>query len=183
MLDNKFANLVFLSVPPRIVHFGNSTFVTWSLIDFTNKKYFIIQFSINFTQPPPEVLFSTDLIGTLQHVNLTLQDISQKLTRIDPLNMSEAKHILKNAVTSYSDNDASASNGLETDEDIYSLVVHANVTGIMLTNFTRLKLRVLVITPDNENLAQDFRYVEWKTVSLITFKGNNLKLHCGTNSD
>uniref|UniRef100_A0A1I8PTL1 Uncharacterized protein n=1 Tax=Stomoxys calcitrans TaxID=35570 RepID=A0A1I8PTL1_STOCA len=151
-------------LPPRILHFGNDTFVTWSITDFNNKKYFIIQFAINFTQPHPEELFRPHLMGTLQHVNLTLQDISQKLTSIEPVNQLEAKRILKNAITSYSDNDASIANDLEPDEDIYSLVLHANVTGLMLSNFTRLKLRVLVITSDNENLAQDFRYVEWKTV-------------------
>uniref|UniRef100_A0A1I8M4Q9 Uncharacterized protein n=1 Tax=Musca domestica TaxID=7370 RepID=A0A1I8M4Q9_MUSDO len=151
-------------LPPRIVHFGNNTFVTWSLTDFNNEKYFIIQFSTNFTQPAPEILLSPDLIGTTQHVNLTLQDISHKLTRIYPLNMMESRRVLKNAITSYGDNDVSMPDDLESDEDIYSLVVHANVTGLMLSNFTRLKLRILVITTDNENLAQDFRYVEWKTV-------------------
>lgn len=155
----------FFSVPPRFVHIANDTFVTWSITDLSTKKYFIIQFSINHTSPNPEVLLTQQLSGTMQHVNLTQEDINHKLRSIETLNLTETKRILKNAVSNYSDNEVSNNNS-ETVDDVFSLVVPANVTGIMLRNFTRLKVRVLVITADNEHMAQDFRYVEWRTVSV-----------------
>uniref|UniRef100_A0A1A9W811 Ig-like domain-containing protein n=1 Tax=Glossina brevipalpis TaxID=37001 RepID=A0A1A9W811_9MUSC len=152
-------------LPPRFVHIGNDTFVTWSITDLSTKKYFIIQFSINHTSPNPEVLLAQPLSGTMQHVNLTQEDINHKLRSIETLNLTETKRILKNAMSNYSDNEVS-NNNLEVIDDVFSLVVPANVTGLMLRNFTRLKVRVLVITTDNEHMAQDFRYVEWRTVSL-----------------
>lgn len=161
-------------MPPRIVHLGNNTFVTWSLTDLTTKMYFIIQFSINFTTPHPSQLLSQHLKGTVQHVNLTQEDIFHKLKNIEPLNERESKIVLKNAISNYGDNDASIVNGLEAAEDIFSLVLHANVTGLLLKNFTHLKLRVLLITSDNEYLAQDLRYVEWKTVSIEFFVKNKI---------
>jgi len=60
---------------------------------------------------------------------------------------------------------------LELEEDIFSLVVDANVTGMLLQHFTRIKMRVLIITSENEFLGQDFRYVQWKIVSRLYCRG------------
>lgn len=150
-----------------MVQLGNNTFVTWSLIALNTKKYFIIQFSINNSNPDPQQSISQPLLGTVQIVNLNADDIYHKLRNIDALNATESKRVLKNAISSYSDNDATISNNVDGVENIFNLVLNANITGLMLNHFSRLKLRVLLITSENENLAQDFRYVEWKSVNLL----------------
>ncbi|XP_065372017.1 uncharacterized protein plum [Calliphora vicina] len=155
-------------LPLRVVQLGNNTFVTWSLIPMNTKKYFIIQFSINNSSPDPQRSVSQPLVGTVQIVNLKAQDIYQKLRNIEAINATESRRVLKNAISSYSDNDASILNNADGEENIYNLVLPANVTGLMMNHFSRLKLRVLLITSDNENLAQDFRYVEWKSISNDT---------------
>lgn len=98
-------------------------------------------------------------MGTTQIVNLNPEDIYHKLVNIEVVNGTESRKIIKNAMSSYSDNDTS--NG---EDNIFNLVLYANVTGLMLNHFTRLKIRVLLITSENENLSQDLRYVEWKSV-------------------
>ena len=149
----------FFTVPLRVVQLGNNTFVTWSLIGLNNKKYFIIQFSVNNTSPDPQQSITPPLMGTTQIVNLNPEDIYHKLVNIEMVNATESRRIIKNAMSSYSDNDTS-----KGEDNIFNLVLYANVTGLMLNHFTRLKLRVLLITSENENLSQDFRYVEWKSV-------------------
>ncbi|XP_037825660.1 uncharacterized protein LOC119613700 [Lucilia sericata] len=151
-------------LPLRVVQLGNNTFVTWSLIALNTKKYFIVQFSINNSSPDPQRAVSQPLVGTVQIVNLNAEDIYHKLRNIEALNASESRRVLQNAVSSYSDNDATLSNNLDGEENIFNLVLPGNVTGLMMNHFTRLKLRVLLITSENENLAQDFRYVEWKSI-------------------
>ncbi|XP_037950025.1 uncharacterized protein LOC119681036 [Teleopsis dalmanni] len=154
-------------LPLHVVYFGNDTFVTWSQPDLSLKKYFILQFSINYTNPHPKQMLDQQLLGTTRHVNLTQEDVSKDLTNIEPLNGTVVRAILKRAESKYIDNDARV-NHLETDEDIFNLVVPANVSGVLMQNFTCIKLRVLIITSENENLAQDFRYVHWKSIDNNT---------------
>ncbi|XP_036323835.1 uncharacterized protein LOC118737447 [Rhagoletis pomonella] len=148
----------------HLVHMGNDTFVTWSQPELEGKKYFIIQLSSNYTQPHPKQLLNQRLRGTTQHVDLTPQDVAQKLCDISALNEAEMRAVLRGAQAQYIDNNSH----VELEEELFSLVVRANVTGVLLPNFQRMKLRVLIITRENENLRQDFRYVQWKTVENDT---------------
>ncbi|XP_067618309.1 protogenin isoform X2 [Eurosta solidaginis] len=158
----------------HIVHMGNNnTFVTWSQPELEGKKYFILQFSSNFTQPHPNQLLSQRLCGTFQHVDLTLQDVAQKLRDITALNEREMRAVLRGAQAQYIDNNSH----IELEEEIFNLVVLANVTGVLLQNFQRLKLRVLIITRENEHLRQDFRYVQWKKIENGTNDLANTPFH------
>lgn len=142
---------------------GNDTFVTWSQPELKGKKYFILQFSGNHTQPHPQQLLTQRLRGTVQHVDLTQEDVAQKLCDIEALNEAQTRAVLRGAQAGYVDNNSH----VEMEEEIFSLVVFSNVTGVLLENFIRMKLRVLIITRENEHLKQDFRYVQWKMVSSM----------------
>lgn len=143
---------------------GNDTFVTWSQPELKGKKYFILQFSGNHTQPHPQQLLRQHLRGTVQHVDLTQEDVAQKLCDIDALNEVQTRAVLRSAQAGYIDNNSH----VELEEEVFSLVVLSNVTGVLLEHFNRIKLRVLIITRENEHLKQDFRYVQWKTVSFMS---------------
>lgn len=140
---------------------NNDTFVTWSQPELEGKKYFILQFSNNYTQPHPQQLLTQRLRGTLQHVDLTQQDVARRLCDITALDEMETLAVLRNAQAQYLDNNSH----VEMEEEVFNLVVYANVTGVLLQHFQRIKLRVLIVTRENEHLKQDFRYVQWKTVS------------------
>lgn len=159
----------------RVVQLGNNTFVTWSLIALNTKKYFIVQFSINNSDPNPQHSISQPLLGTTEIVNLNADDIYHKLRNIESLNIKEAERVLRNIMPSYTDNEVTITNNVDEENNIYNLVLPSNVTGLMLNHFSRLKIRVLLITSENENLPQDFRYVEWKSVSI--FKIFPLEFH------
>ncbi|XP_054728374.1 uncharacterized protein LOC129237572 [Anastrepha obliqua] len=148
----------------HLVHMGNDTFVTWSQPELDGKKYFILQFSCNYTQPHPQQLLSQRLRGTTQHVDLTQQDVAQKLCDITALNETEMRAVLRGAQAQYIDNNSH----VELEEEVFSLVVFANITGVLLQDFQRVKFRVLIITRENEHLRQDFRYVQWKTIENDT---------------
>lgn len=47
--------------------------------------------------------------------------------------------------------------------------VPGNVTGMLISNVQNIKVRVLIITEENENMFQDLRYVEWESVSFKFF--------------
>ncbi|XP_036217626.2 protogenin [Bactrocera oleae] len=148
----------------HLVHMGNDTFVTWSQPELKGKKYFILQFSGNHTQPHPQQLLRQHLRGTVQHVDLTQEDVAQKLCDIDALNEVQTRAVLRSAQAGYIDNNSH----VELEEEVFSLVVLSNVTGVLLEHFNRIKLRVLIITRENEHLKQDFRYVQWKTIENDT---------------
>uniref|UniRef100_W8BCB8 Cell adhesion molecule-related/down-regulated by oncogenes n=2 Tax=Ceratitis capitata TaxID=7213 RepID=W8BCB8_CERCA len=149
----------------HLVHMGNNdTFVTWSQPELEGKKYFILQFSNNYTQPHPQQLLTQRLRGTLQHVDLTQQDVARRLCDITALDEMETLAVLRNAQAQYLDNNSH----VEMEEEVFNLVVYANVTGVLLQHFQRIKLRVLIVTRENEHLKQDFRYVQWKTIENDT---------------
>lgn len=150
----------------RLVHLGNDTYVKWSQGDLENKKYFIVQFSINHTHPHPAQLLDGPLLGTVTPVEEKPDEIRRKLTVLRPLNQSAAATVLRNAEHEVLDNEVDDVT-LEMEEDIYSLVLDASATGLLLQHFSRIKMRVLIITSENEFLAQDFRYVQWKIVSRL----------------
>lgn len=154
----------------RLVHLGNDTFVKWSQAELDNKKYFILQFSINHTHPHPAQLLDGPLHGTVTSVEEKADEVRRQLTIIRPLNQSAAATVLRNAEHEVLDNEVDDVT-LEMEEDIFSLVVDANVTGLLLQHFSRIKMRVLIITSENEFLAQDFRYVQWKIVSRLYCSG------------
>ncbi|XP_030370597.1 uncharacterized protein LOC115621173 [Scaptodrosophila lebanonensis] len=149
------------------VHIKNDTFVFWSQAELETKKYFILQFSINHTHPHPEQLLKSPLIGTVAPVDLNEDIVRRQLTTIEPLNQTAATNVLRNAEHEVLDNEVDDM-ALELEEDIFSLVVDANVTGLLLQHFTRIKMRVLIITSENEYLGQDFRYVRWKIIENNT---------------
>ncbi|ALC47650.1 CG6490, partial [Drosophila busckii] len=156
----------------RLVHLGNDTFVKWSQAELEDKKYFIIQFSINHTHPHPAQLLEGPLHGTLAPVAEKPEKVRRLLTVIQPLNLTAAATVLHNAEHEVLDNEVDDVT-LEMEEDIFSIVVHANVTGLLLQHFSRIKMRVLIITAENEFLAQDFRYVQWKTIENGTSEQAN----------
>lgn len=86
-------------------------------------------------------------------------DIEDNLQEVIPLTESQSRNVLSKAQTMRND-----SEDYDPDEEVFSLVVPSNVTGILLRNCLRAKVRVLVITNENEDLQQDFRYVQWKIV-------------------
>lgn len=151
----------------RPIAVGNDTFVKWSQGQLENKKYFILQFSINHTHPHPAQLLNGSLQGTLTSVEEKADQVRHHLTEIQPLNQSAAATVLRNV--EHEDN--VVDDTLELEDDIFSLVVDASVTGILLQRFTRIKMRVLIITTENEFLGQDFRYVQWKIVSRLYCRG------------
>ncbi|EDW15461.2 uncharacterized protein LOC6573941 [Drosophila mojavensis] len=157
----------------RLVHLGNDTFVKWSQAELDNKKYFILQFSINHTHPHPAQLLDGPLHGTVTAVEEKPDEVRRQLTIIRPLNQSAAATVLRNAEHEVLDNEVDDLT-LEIEEDIFSLVVDANVTGLLLHHFTRIKMRVLIITSENEYLAQDFRYVQWKIIENGTSDQANM---------
>lgn len=156
----------FLAVILHSVHMENKTYITWSQPKLDIIKYFILQFSRNYTKPQPETLFSVkNLIGTTEYIDLKPNEITKNLRKVEALSVGETEDILQRAESRYIDNNANGLDEYENLESIYSIVVKVNVTGILLNSFKRLKMRVLLITTENENLGQDFRYVEWKIVS------------------
>ncbi|EDW68018.2 uncharacterized protein Dvir_GJ22775 [Drosophila virilis] len=157
----------------RLVHLGNDTFVKWSQAELDNKKYFILQFSINHTHPHPAQLLDGPLHGTVTSVEEKADEVRRQLTIIRPLNQSAAATVLRNAEHEVLDNEVDDVT-LEMEEDIFSLVVDANVTGLLLQHFSRIKMRVLIITSENEFLAQDFRYVQWKIIENGTSDQSNM---------
>jgi len=155
----------------RPIAVGNDTFVKWSQGKLDNKKYFILQFSINHTHPHPAQLLNGSLYGTLSKDGSPEEkadEVRRHLKIIQPLNQSAAATVLRNV--EHEDNVVDDMT-LELEEDIFSLVVDANVTGMLLQHFTRIKMRVLIITSENEFLGQDFRYVQWKIVSRLYCRG------------
>ncbi|KAH8346823.1 hypothetical protein KR059_000257 [Drosophila kikkawai] len=156
----------------RPIAVGNDTFVKWSQGQLENKKYFILQFSINHTNPHPEQLLNGSLYGTLSPVEEKADEVRRHLTIIQPLNHSAAATVLRNAEHEQdTENDEMT---LELEDDIFSLVVDASVTGMLLQRFTRIKMRVLIITSENEFLGQDFRYVQWKIIENGTSEQANM---------
>ncbi|XP_017079714.1 uncharacterized protein LOC108113583 [Drosophila eugracilis] len=154
----------------RPIAVGNDTFVKWSQGQLDNKKYFILQFSINHTHPHPSQLLNDSLLGTVTSVEEKADEVRSHLTKIQPLNQSAAATVLRNV--EHEDN--VVDDVLELEEDIFSLVVDASVTGMLLQRFTRIKMRVLVITTENEFLGQDFRYVQWKIIENGTSEQANM---------
>lgn len=150
----------------RPIAVGNDTFVKWSQGELENKKYFILQFSVNHTHPHPSQLLNGPLHGTLTPVEEKVDEVRRHLTIIQPLNQTAAATVLRNAEHEVLDNEVDDMT-LELEEDIFSMVVDASVTGMLLQRFTRIKMRVLIITSENEFLGQDFRYVQWKIVSRL----------------
>ncbi|XP_034489215.1 uncharacterized protein LOC117792968 [Drosophila innubila] len=163
----------------RLIHLGNDTFVTWSQAELDNKKYFILQFSINHTHPHPAQLLNGPLHGTVTPVEEKEDQVRRHLTIIRPLNQSAAATVIKNAEYEVLDNEVDDVT-LEMEEDIFSLVVEASVTGLLLQHFTRIKMRVLIITSENEFLAQDFRYVQWKIIENGTSDQSNMSFRLMT---
>ncbi|KAH8310772.1 hypothetical protein KR044_002989 [Drosophila immigrans] len=157
----------------RLVHLGNDTFVKWSQAELDNKKYFILQFSVNHTHPHPAQLLDGPLHGTLTPVEEKADEVRRHLTVIRPLNQSAAATVMRNAEYEVLDNEVDDVT-LEMEEDIFSLVVDASVTGVLLQHFSRIKMRVLIITSENEFLAQDFRYVQWKIIENGTSDQSNM---------
>ncbi|XP_052836439.1 uncharacterized protein LOC128252613 [Drosophila gunungcola] len=157
----------------RPIAVGNDTFVKWSQGQVDNKKYFILQFSINHTHPHPAQLLDGRIKGTLTPVEEKADEVRRHLTEIQPLNQSAAATVLRNAeheVLTNEDDDMS----LDLEDDIFSMVVDASVTGILLQRFARIKMRVLIITSENEFLGQDFRYVQWKIIENGTSEQANM---------
>ncbi|EDV53538.2 uncharacterized protein LOC6554203 [Drosophila erecta] len=154
----------------RPIAVGNDTFVKWSQGQLENKKYFILQFSINHTHPHPAQLLNGSLQGTLTSVEEKADQVRRHLTAVQPLNQSAAATVLRNV--EHEDN--VVDDTLELEDDIFSLVVDASVTGILLQRFTRIKMRVLIITTENEYLGQDFRYVQWKIIENGTSEQSNM---------
>ncbi|XP_062127284.1 uncharacterized protein LOC133839664 [Drosophila sulfurigaster albostrigata] len=157
----------------RLVHLGNDTFVKWSQAELDNKKYFILQFSVNHTHPHPAQLLDGPLHGTVTPVEEKADEVRRHLTIIRPLNQSAAATVMRNAEYEVLDNEVDDVT-LEMEEDIFSLVVDASVTGVLLQHFSRIKMRVLIITSENEFLAQDFRYVQWKIIENGTSDQSNM---------
>ncbi|KAH8246819.1 hypothetical protein KR032_000847 [Drosophila birchii] len=156
----------------RPIAVGNDTFVKWSQGQLENKKYFILQFSINHTNPHPEQLLNGSLYGTLSPVEEKADEVRRHLTLIQPLNQTAAANVLRNAEHEQdTENDEMT---LELEDDIFSMVVDASVTGMLLQRFTRIKMRVLIITSENEFLGQDFRYVQWKIIENGTSEQANM---------
>lgn len=161
----------------RPIAVGNDTFVKWSQGQLENKKYFILQFSINHTNPHPDQLLNGSLYGTLSPVEEKADEVRRHLTLIQPLNQTAAATVLRNAEHEMdTENDEMS---LELEDDIFSMVVDASVTGMLLQRFTRIKMRVLIITSENEFLGQDFRYVQWKIVSRLYCRSNFLFIYRG----
>ncbi|XP_068153221.1 uncharacterized protein plum [Drosophila tropicalis] len=164
----------------RPINVGNDTFVKWSQAELDNKKYFILQFSINHTHPhPSQLLVNGPLQGTITPVKDKADEVLRALTIIHPLNQSAGATILSNAEHEVLDNEVDDVT-LEMEEDIFSMVVNANVTGILLQHFMRIKMRVLIITSENEFLGQDFRYVQWKTIENGTSEQSNMPFRLTT---
>ncbi|KAL7728930.1 hypothetical protein ACLKA6_004263 [Drosophila palustris] len=163
----------------RLIHLGNDTFVKWSQAELNNKKYFILQFSINHTHPHPAQLLDGPLHGTVTPVEEKADEVRRHLTIIKPLNQSAACTVMKNAEYEVLDNEVDDVT-LEMEEDIFSLVVDASVTGLLLQHFSRIKMRVLIITSENEFLAQDFRYVQWKIIENGTSDQSNMSFRLST---
>ncbi|XP_070138073.1 uncharacterized protein plum [Drosophila bipectinata] len=157
----------------RPIAVGNDTFVKWSQGELETKKYFILQFSVNHTYPHPSQLLNGPLHGTLTPVEEKVDEVRRHLTIIQPLNQSAAATVLRNAEHEVLDNEVDDMT-LELEEDIFSLVVDASVTGMLLQRFTRIKMRVLIITSENEFLGQDFRYVQWKIIENGTSEQSNM---------
>ncbi|KAH8306154.1 hypothetical protein KR018_002660 [Drosophila ironensis] len=157
----------------RPIAVGNDTFVKWSQGELENKKYFILQFSVNHTHPHPSQLLKGPLHGTLTPVEEKADEVRRHLTIIQPLNESAAATVLRNAEHEVLDNEVDDMT-LELEEDIFSMVVDASVTGMLLQRFSRIKMRVLIITSENEFLGQDFRYVQWKIIENGTSEQSNM---------
>ncbi|KAH8313171.1 hypothetical protein KR067_001335 [Drosophila pandora] len=157
----------------RPIAVGNDTFVKWSQGELENKKYFILQFSVNHTHPHPSQLLNGPLHGTLTPVEEKVDEVRRHLTIIQPLNQTAAATVLRNAEHEVLDNEVDDMT-LELEEDIFSMVVDASVTGMLLQRFTRIKMRVLIITSENEFLGQDFRYVQWKIIENGTSEQSNM---------
>ncbi|XP_017007739.2 uncharacterized protein plum [Drosophila takahashii] len=155
----------------RPIAVGNDTFVKWSQGELANKKYFILQFSINHTHPHPSQLLDGTLFGTQTSVEEKADEVRRHLKVIQPLNETAAKNVLKNV--EHEDNVVEDMT-LELEEDIFNLVVDASVTGMLLQRFTSIKMRVLIITSENEFLGQDFRYVQWKIIENGTSEQANM---------
>lgn len=158
-------NIVLFAVLLHLVHFPEDLFITWSQPDIDSKKYFIVQFSINDTQPHPQAFISAEqqLKGTTVLVELNKEDVASKLVDIKALDKKSSLEVIYRAQSKYIDNESRDSDP-EPEDEIYNIVFRANVTGILLKNFTRAKVRVLIVTTENEDLRQDFRYVQWKIV-------------------
>ncbi|XP_044315127.1 uncharacterized protein LOC108048206 [Drosophila rhopaloa] len=156
----------------RPIAVGNDTFVKWSQGQLHNTKYFILQFSINHTHPHPSQLLDGPMMGTLTPVEEKADEVRRHLTVIQPLNQSASAIVLRNAEHEVLDNETDDLT-LDLEEDIFSMVVKASVTGMLLQHFTRIKMRVLIITNENEFLGQDFRYVQWKIIENGTSEQAN----------
>ncbi|XP_041452326.1 uncharacterized protein LOC111069478 [Drosophila obscura] len=163
----------------RPIGLGNDTYVKWSQAELDNKKYFILQFSINHTHPHPSQLLNGPLHGTLSPVEEKVDEVRRHLTIIQPLNQTAAATVLRNAEHEVLDNEVDDVT-LEMEEDIFSLVVDASVTGMLLQRFVRIKMRVLIITSENEFLGQDFRYVQWKIIENGTSEQSNMPFRLTT---
>lgn len=163
-------------LPVRAFHLSGGVFITWSN-PALKTKYFIIQFSTALTKPhPQEFLKEVKLQGISSSVTIVLvaNDIEDNLQDVIPLSEVQARDVLSRA--------QATSNDSEDDEDVFSIIVPANVTGLLLKNCQMAKVRVLVITNENEDLQQDFRFVQWKIIendtqdtTLVPFKVMNIE--------
>lgn len=149
-------------------------------------RYFVIQFNVddNLEAMP---LHLAPLYGTVETVNLTQADIQQHLVELPQVSSEDVERVLKNIII-LDDHHQQQSHHQQSHHHsphhrqqlyqqrqhhihyhIYSLVLDANVTGILLRNTSRtLRLRILVINKENERILQDVRYVEWKAVCSLS---------------
>ncbi|XP_055852842.1 uncharacterized protein LOC129916746 [Episyrphus balteatus] len=149
-------------LPVRAFHLSSDVFITWSN-PALKTKYFVIQFSVALTRPhPQEFLKDSNLQGISSSVTVILipNDIEDNLQEVIPLSESQAREVLSRAQATRNDS--------EDDEDVFSIIVTSNVTGLLLKNCQMAKVRVLVITNENEDLQQDFRFVQWKIIENDT---------------
>ncbi|XP_055907566.1 uncharacterized protein LOC129942587 [Eupeodes corollae] len=163
-------------LPIRAFHLTAGVFITWSK-PMLETKYFIIQFSIALTRPHPYEFFKDSrLQGISSSVTIMTvpKDIENNLKDVIPLDESQARDVLSRAQVT--------SNDSEDDEDVFSIIVPSNVTGLLLKNCQIAKIRVLIITNENENLQQDFRFVQWKIIendtqetTLVPFRVQNVE--------
>lgn len=118
-----------------------------------NATAYVIQFWHNDTTNP--TVFSEHIVGTTKLINEFhgQHDIEGDLVKI-----AAKTNVYANAVVGDNEN-----------ATITEIRVAGNVTGILIPNASRLVVRVLVpvFDEDGEEVRQDMRYVEWKTVRIL----------------
>ncbi|CAD7084112.1 unnamed protein product [Hermetia illucens] len=162
-------------------------FIFWTPMDAVKAKYFRIQFWNNNSKNA--LMFPDAIVGTTHPIDLqrtTKANINAWLFKMPVLNRTISANEEGVADEVRSRRSINGGGGTEGgkqnfknikksekhDKDfmdgggaiITEVRVPGNVTGMLISNVQNIKVRVLIITEENENMFQDLRYVEWESI-------------------